>query len=165
MVTVYTTRGGLARTGRRLLGGTTQRVQVAALPWRKGPDGVEVMLVTSRDTGRWVLPKGWPEKSEAFCDAAAREAAEEAGITGAIDRIEVGRYFYEKQLPSGTEKRCEVRVFPMEIDMVRDKWPERKQRTRSWFSAAEAATKVHEPDLADLIERFSRNPRSVPVLP
>src|SRR5689334_18106679 len=83
---------------RRLFGRPVSRLQVAALPWRKSADHVEIMLITSRDTGRWVLPKGWPEEAEALSDAAAREAKEEAGISGAIARIEAGRYFYSKIL-------------------------------------------------------------------
>ncbi len=135
------------------------RVQVAALPWRKGPEGVEIMLITSRDTGRWVLPKGWPEGDEALWDAAAREALEEAGIDGAITRSAAGLYYYAKRRDSGTQNRCEVHVFPMEIDRVNDKWPERRQRRRQWFSPEDAASSVHEPDLADLIARFGSNPR------
>jgi 8-oxo-dGTP pyrophosphatase MutT (NUDIX family) len=155
----HSRRSHFADRVRRLLGGAPCRVQVAALPWRKGPDGVEIMLITSRETGRWVLPKGWPEGNEALWDAAAREASEEAGIDGAIARSELGRYYYAKLQPSGAEKRCEVHVFPMEIDQVKDKWPERKERQRQWFSPSEAARSVREPDLADLISRFSLNPR------
>ncbi|MDQ6433067.1 NUDIX hydrolase [Mesorhizobium sp. LHD-90] len=155
----HSKRSFFADRVRRLLGGAPCRVQVAALPWRKGPDGVEIMLITSRDSGRWVLPKGWPEGDEALWDAAAREASEEAGIDGAIAQSEIGRYYYAKLQPSGAEKRCEVRVFPMEIDEVKDKWPERRQRKRQWFSPLEAARSVREQDLADLIARFSTNPR------
>ena len=64
----------------RLFGGRSNRLQVAALPWRRSSKGVEIMLVTSRGSGRWILPKGWPEAGEALWDAAAREADEEAGI-------------------------------------------------------------------------------------
>src|SRR5690348_1261746 len=93
----HSRRSHFADRVRRLLGGAPCRVQVAALPWRKGPDGVEIMLITSRETGRWVLPKGWPEGDEALWDAAAREASEEAGIDGAIARSELGCYYYAKQ--------------------------------------------------------------------
>src|SRR5690606_39973493 len=106
---------------RRLFGGVPCRVQAAALPWRVGERGVEVMLVTSRGTGRWVLPKGWPENDEPLSEAAAREAAEEAGLTGAVAGRELGRFYYGKELPSGMRMRCEVRVFPMKVDRVADK--------------------------------------------
>ena len=159
MLMRQTTRNRVLDRIRRLFGGLPCRVQVAALPWRKGENGVEVMLVTSRGTGRWVLPKGWPEGQEDLYQAAAREAAEEAGVDGAISRFEVGRYYYGKVQPSGLEWRCEVLVFPLEVDRVADKWPERKKRQRSWFAAHEAADKVQEGDLRELIAQFGVNPR------
>ena len=134
-------------------------MQVAALPWRKAEDGFEVLLVTSRGTGRWVLPKGWPEKREEPYEAAAREAAEEAGVDGTIARRAAGRFYYAKLLPSGMRWRCEVFVYPLEVDRVADKWPERKKRTRRWCSPQEAASLVAEPDLGELIAGFGVNPR------
>ncbi|MBX3568368.1 MAG: NUDIX hydrolase [Rhizobiaceae bacterium] len=154
-----TTRNHVLDRLRRFLGAKACRIQVAALPWRRSGGGVEVMLITSRDTGRWVIPKGWPEGNEALGAAAAREANEEAGVSGAVSAGEIGRYLYFKQLSSGAEKRCQVHVFALEIDVVRDKWPERKKRRRAWFSAAEAAKLVREPDLSELIANFGRNPR------
>lgn len=153
------TRGILKERLRRFFGGMPCRVQVAALPWRKTGDGCEVMLVTSRGTGRWVLPKGWPERDEEPFEAAEREAAEEAGIGGAIGRHEIGRFYYGKVLKSGLEWRCQVQVYPMEVDRVADKWPERKKRTRQWFSPQDAASLVQERDLAELIAGFGVNPR------
>jgi 8-oxo-dGTP pyrophosphatase MutT (NUDIX family) len=148
-------RNQIVERMRRLFGGMPCRVQVAALPWRKGPDGVEVMLVTSRDTGRWVIPKGWPEGQEDLCDAAAREAAEEAGALGSVSRLEIGRYYYGKRLDSGLESRCEVLVFPLEVKRVAEKWPENGQRKRKWFSPQAAAANVREQDLAELIAGFA----------
>ena len=109
--------------------------------------------------GYYFFPGLMPEGDEALWDAAAREASEEAGVDGAVARSEIGCYYYAKLQPSGAEKRCEVHVFPMEIDQVKDRWPERKQRKRRWFSPLEAARSVREQDLADLIARFSANPR------
>jgi len=150
-------------TVRRFFGKSPCRIQVAALPWRKAGDGVEVMLITSRDTGRWVLPKGWPEGTEEFCDAAAREAVEEAGLAGAVSRREAGRYFYAKTLSTGEEVPCEVLVYPLEVDKVADKWKEKRQRTRKWVSPSEAARMINEPDLCKLISAFCTNPRTLAV--
>lgn len=159
MLVSHRQRKGLADTVRMLFGAERCRIQVAALPFRLGPDSVEIMLVTSRDTGRWVLPKGWPERGEALCDAAAREAGEEAGISGAVATSSLGHFRYMKQRASGSDRQYQVHVFAMEVDRIKDKWPERKQRKRAWFSPDEAAANVHEPDLGSLIVRFGRDPR------
>lgn len=149
---------------RRLLGGVPPRMQVAALPWRQTEAGtIEVMLVTSRGTGRWVVPKGWPRKTEALHEAAAREAAEEAGIEGVTAPDEIGSFFYGKELASGLSRHCQVHVFPLYVETEADKWPEHKLRTRRWFSPQEAASLVDEPDLAELIAGFSGNPRKSSV--
>jgi 8-oxo-dGTP pyrophosphatase MutT (NUDIX family) len=133
-------------------------LQVAALPWRLGQSGVEILLITSRDTGRWVLPKGWPEAREPLSEAAAREAGEEAGLIGAISHIEAGRYFYAKALASGQEVPCEVLVYPLHVADLASKWKERHERERRWFAAGEAARMVAEPDLGQIIAAFSADP-------
>ena len=143
---------------RRLFGKKPSRLQAAALPWREAKGGVEIMLITSRDTGRWVLPKGWPESAEELWDVAAREAVEEAGLSGTVSQCEAGRYRYAKMLSSGEEVPCEVLVFPLKVENVADKWKERRQRTRKWVMPAEAAAMVHEPDLGELISAFGTNP-------
>ncbi len=160
MLISYGKRNMLVERLRRIFGAPPSRVQVAALPWRRTAEGgVEVMLVTSRGTRRWVLPKGWPERGETLFNAAEREAEEEAGVTGAIARNALGRFFYGKRQASGMERRCEVHVFPLEVDREADRWPEAAQRTRKWLSAKEAASRVVEPDLGELIVQFAGNPR------
>jgi len=154
MLTTPTTHNHLAERVRRLFGTAPCRLQVAALPWREAGDGVEIMLITSRDTGRWVLPKGWPEAKEPLCEAAAREAGEEAGLRGKVSHIEAGRYFYAKALASGEEVPCEVLVFPLHVDRVADRWKEKRARTRKWVKPREAIRMVNEPDLVKLIDRF-----------
>jgi 8-oxo-dGTP pyrophosphatase MutT (NUDIX family) len=145
---------------RLLFGGLPSRTQVAALPWRRTSDGhFEVMMVTSRGTGRWVLPKGWPEGQEHPYEAAEREAAEEAGVSGSIAHQQIGEYLYHKKLNTGLERRCQVLVFSMEVDQVADKWPERKKRQRRWFRPQDAARLVEEPELGELISSFGINPR------
>jgi 8-oxo-dGTP pyrophosphatase MutT (NUDIX family) len=136
--------------------------QVAALPWRrKGSGKVEVMLITSRDTGRWVLPKGWPERGETLWDAAAREAGEEAGLKGRVATSEIGRFHYDKLKASGQLLHCEVAVFPLEVQTVASKWPEKGQRKRAWVSPKEAAERVQEPELSKLLKGFSGTARSL----
>ena len=159
MLISHRSRKHLTERLRRFIGGLPRRVQVAALPWRKAGDGFEVLLVTSRGSGRWVLPKGWPEKREQPHEAAAREAAEEAGVSGFTSPRAIGCFYSAKTLPSGMRWRCEVRVFPLEVDRVADAWPERKQRRRRWFSPRDAARLVDEKDLGELIAGFGLNPR------
>src|SRR5262245_66501360 len=120
----HATRNRATERVRNLMDSKPCPLQVAALPWRKTDNGVEIMLVTSRDSGRWVLPKGWPEGRERLFDTAAREAAEEAGLGGAVSRDEIGSYLYDKMVPSGTEWRCQVLVFPLEVNEIATVWPE-----------------------------------------
>lgn len=158
----HMTRTHLVERFRRLLGGPVPHVQAAALPWRRNSRGkVEILLVTSRDTGRWILPKGWPEGDETLCQSALREAREEAGISGAIGSKSIGSYFYDKILPTGMGMRCEVHVFPINVEKVGEKWPEKGKRVRNWVSPEKAARMVNEPDLAELISDFSGNPRDI----
>lgn len=161
MLVSHGTRAAITERLRRLFGGNPCRVQAAALPWRRSAAGIEVMLVTSRGTGRWVLPKGWPEGDETLADSAAREAFEEAGLRGVISPKEAGRYYYGKQRPTGMEWRCEVTVFALEVTEEAPNWPESTMRRRKWFSPAEAAELVDEADLAELVVRFCDNPREI----
>jgi len=129
-------------------------LQYAALPYRVG-GGLEVLLITSRDTGRWVLPKGWPMKGKKAHAAAAREALEEAGVRGKIGKIAIGRYRYGKRLSNGALLACTVEVYPMAVEWQMGRWPEQGQRTLGWFSPTEAAELVEEAELAALIQAFS----------
>lgn len=153
----------MAERVRRLFGTAPCRLQVAALPWRTTENGIEIMLITSRDTGRWVLPKGWPEAREPLCEAAAREAGEEAGLRGKISHFEAGRYFYAKALASGEEVPCEVLVFPMQVERVSDRWKEKRARTRKWVNATEAVRMINEPDLCQIITNFCADPQKFVV--
>lgn len=136
--------------------------QAAALPFRLLPgvanmngDAIDILLVTSRDTGRWVLPKGNIEPGETGETAAAREAAEEAGATGPVDDRALGTYVYAKRAADGSESALTVAVYPLRVRDLADDWSERKQRDRRWFSRADAANAVDEVELSALIARFS----------
>ena len=129
------------------------RLQLGALPYRFDLEtGVEVLLVTSRGTRRWIIPKGWPIKGFKPARTAAREAYEEAGVRGRVAERPLGRYVYEKRLEErATPFPCEVQVFPLLVKRQLKKWPEYKQRTVRWFPIREAAVLIKEDNLRHLI--------------
>jgi len=131
------------------------RQQCAALPYIEGKNGKMVLLVTSRETHRWVIPKGWPKKSLSASATAAAEAFEEAGLIGDIAETSIGIYHYTKRLPDGTRVPCAVSVFPLRVTQSLEDWPERADRDRRWFTAIEASELVHEPELTALLRRFA----------
>jgi 8-oxo-dGTP pyrophosphatase MutT (NUDIX family) len=128
--------------------------QYAALPYRTHEDP-EFLLITSRETGRWVLPKGWPMKGKKPHVCAAREALEEAGVKGKIGKSAIGCYRYVKQLPSDATVACSVDVYPLMVERQLKRWPEQGQRSFGWFDAARAASLVDESELARVIELFA----------
>ena len=128
--------------------------QYAALPWRKA-QGFEILLITSRETRRWVIPKGWPIPAHSAAESAAQEAYEEAGGRGWMAAQAMGHYRYSKRLRGGARKRFRVDVFAMEVTEVLDQWPEAHERARQWLSPQEALALVEEPELAALIRTFA----------
>ena len=128
--------------------------QFAALPWRQA-QGFEILLITSRETRRWVIPKGWPMAGHAAAESAAQEAYEEAGIRGRVATPAIGHYGYTKRVRGSGKKRFRVDVFAMEVTEILDLWPEAHERTRQWLSPQEAAAHVNEPELATLIRAFA----------
>lgn len=132
------------------------RVQYAALPYRhRGNSKTEVMLVTSLDTGRWIIPKGWPMKRKTPHAAAAREALEEAGVVGQIGKKPIGSFSHEKR-KAGQTVVCEVKVFPLEVTHQRKSWPEKGKREVQWLSPAKAAKTVQEPVLGEIIRSLPK---------
>ena len=129
--------------------------QFAALPIKEEAGETVVMLVTSRETGRWVLPKGWEEKRLTGAKLAAKEAYEEAGIVGETMSKPIGSYRYAKQLPEGRSLECVVKVFPMRVHELLDTWPESQQRRRQWFTLAEAALHVKEAGLVTMFLKLA----------
>ena len=132
--------------------------QVGALCWRLHKGQTQVLMVTSRDTGRWVLPKGWPMVGKAPETAAAREAWEEAGVEGFVQAQSIGRYCYDKIRPNAAPLPCCVDVFALRVRRLKAAFPEHKERRRKWFSAGEAATLVAESDLAVLLAQVHKVP-------
>jgi uncharacterized protein len=128
--------------------------QVAAVPVRRGSDGsVQVLLVTSRETHRWVVPKGWPWPTLADHLAAAEEAWEEAGVRGLARAALLGTFSYDKR---GRKKLLPLTVSVYALDVVDEfeTWPEQDERRRAWFTVADAADAVDEPELKQIILAF-----------
>ena len=113
------------------------------------------MLLTSRDTRRWVIPKGWPMKGRKPHATAAIEALQEAGLLGKIEKKKLGSYHYRKRLKNGAVLLCSVDVFPLRVVRQRKSWPEKNQRVTQWFTPAEAAQLVDEPELSELFKVFT----------
>lgn len=129
-----------------------ERFQVGALCHRQGPGGLEILLVTSRDTGRWVLPKGWPIAGMDAAGSAVQEAWEEAGvIPGTVAREAIGSYGYDKRMRGGVPVPCETLVFPVAVKRLADEFPEAEERRRAWMHPEEAAESVDEPELQALL--------------
>jgi 8-oxo-dGTP pyrophosphatase MutT (NUDIX family) len=139
--------------------------QVAALPLRWNDQGrLRILMVTSRCTGRWVMPKGWTMEGKKLWRAAEIEALEEAGVTGHISHVPIGDYHYDKVLGDGTTLPCRVTLFPLVVDGVKRRWKERHERARRWFSIKGAARAVNEPDLVDILSGLTIKPGKHPVL-
>ncbi len=136
--------------------------QVAALPFRESATGeIEVMLLTSRETSRFIIPKGWPMKKLPDWKAAGVEARQEAGLIGAVGRNPIGSYQYWKRLKS-VFVPVSVAVFAMEVKKEKPAWREMGMRQKRWLTVKDAVSLIDEPDLSGLIERFGAGFRSNP---
>ncbi|MFZ2101357.1 MAG: NUDIX hydrolase [Oricola sp.] len=131
------------------------RVQYGALPWQMRDGTLDVLLLTSRGTRRWVIPKGWPHDGLSSAGSAAQEAFEEAGIAGTITEEPVGTYHYEKVRDQGGCVDCIVYVHALNVTEQLEDWPERGERELRWFPRHEAAGQVSEAGLRDLILKYS----------
>ena len=130
------------------------RLQAAALPYRRNKE-LEVLLVSSLDTRRWIVPKGWPMKGRANFETAKREAFEEAGVKGDIAATPAGSFHYDKRRRNGAVWRCMVEVFPLEVKSQSRSWPEKSARKLRWCAWSEAATLVDDEGLGDIIRAFA----------
>jgi 8-oxo-dGTP pyrophosphatase MutT (NUDIX family) len=135
--------------------------QVAALPVRRNQDGsLSVLLVTSRQTRRWIIPKGWPWPDCAEHVAAAEEAREEAGVLGVAQPESFGWYAYKSEQPGPIR----VNVYLLEVTEELDSWPECDQRERVWLTLTDAAKRVDEPALGDLFRRIASAFKAQPTM-
>ena len=135
-----------------------KRTQFAALCYRrpKADAGIEILLLTSRDTGRWVIPKGWPMGSKAAHVVAEIEAREEAGVKGIVEHEPLGSFGYGKSMPEGVVLPCEVQVHALEVRGAVKDYKEKGERQLEWVSPEEAEARVAEPGLKKLIRAFAK---------
>ena len=132
-----------------------RREQVAALCFKETPEGRKVLLITSRDTGRWIVPKGWPIKGKDGPGSALQEAWEEAGVSKAdIEEEPIGVYEYRKGMSDGDSVPVEATVYKTHVHALKERYPEVDERERAWFPPEEAANLVDEPDLKTILLRF-----------
>lgn len=131
--------------------------QVGAICTRRHIDfGRQILMITSRDTGRWIIPKGWPLPGYDLAHAAAHEAWEEAGVVGRAEPDCIGAYTYHKRIDSRNDRElnCLVALFHLRCEDIADDWPQAGDRRREWFRPAEAAGLVAEAGLARVIANF-----------
>lgn len=133
-------------------GRKADRHQVGALPWRMGASGIEVLLITSRGTGQWIVPKGGAIPGLSPAEAAAQEAWEEAGVRGRVAKKEAGRFSHLKTRLVGAPLHCRVAVYPLKVEEEAEDFPEHGLRRKSWLSIPDAAAAVQSRELARLIK-------------
>ena len=130
--------------------------QYAALPWRLTGDRLEILLITTLTTRRWLVPKGWPVNGCSPSECAAQEAFEEAGVVGTTSPQAVGSFDHLKRRKAGGAILCHVDVFALEVERQRRTWPEKAMRETCWCSVAEAMARISEPGLKRLIAKFAK---------
>ncbi len=132
-----------------------RHTQYAALPWRTENGVLQVLLITSLKTKRWIIPKGWPLDGLPPQDCAAQEALEEAGVLGQMADNLLGRYRYKKLRKSGEILPCEVHVYAMAVTDRKKNWREKRSRQSQWCTLNEALAHVREAGLRRLILKFA----------
>lgn len=130
------------------------RTQFAALCYRLVKEKPEILLITSRRSGRWILPKGWPVDGWSPVECALAEAWEEAGVRGRVMGDCLGLYSYHKTIGPERGLPCAAMVFPVRVSSLAQKYPEAGQRRRKWLRPRKAAQKVDEKELAHILRNF-----------
>lgn len=146
----FTNKDGLGPTP-RISDSPSKKLQMAALCHLGQGASTRYLLVTSRDTGRWIIPKGWPIPGLTSSETALQEAWEEAGVrSNSASITPIGRYWYDKRLTSGADRQVETLVYSVTVRDLANDFPEMLQRTRKWVTAQDAAEMVNEPDLQSI---------------
>ncbi|MEM8980389.1 MAG: NUDIX hydrolase [Pseudomonadota bacterium] len=130
------------------------RTQFSALPFRVVQDKPQVLLITSRRSRRWIVPKGWPMPGKSPAECAAIEAYQEAGVKGKVYDLCLGVFSYTKEFDKGDDLPCAAMVYPIKVKRLMVDYPEKNERKRKWFSLKKAARRVAEPELAAILTNF-----------
>ena len=133
---------------------TDVRTQFAALCYRIRRGKVRILLITSRGSGRWIVPKGWPMDGQTPAESALTEAWEEAGVNGFCDGRCLGIFSYSKEIAEIGAAPIIAMVFAVEVSDLADKYPEASERDRVWVSRKKAAKMVDEPELSRILLDF-----------
>ena len=130
--------------------------QAGVIAYRVVDEKIQVLLVTSRETARWIIPRGNIAAGSTPAQAAKREALEEAGLKGAItSSMPLGMYTYFKKLPSGEARAATVEVYLLRVKEQVKKWPDKRERKCAWVSLAEAVEIIEEPGVVPLLNRLA----------
>jgi len=126
--------------------------QSGVLPYRIHQGKLEILIVSSRNNKRWILPKGIVDPGLTPQQSAVKEAYEEAGIEGRIDTQKLGDYQYHKW-----GAKCHVDIYPFEVQQLisEEEWEE-NHRTRIWTSAKKAAKMLASPENSSMIHRLKQ---------
>ncbi len=135
--------------------------QIAALPYVETESGLLVLLITTRSSGRWTIPKGWPKPGISNAEMAAREAFEEAGISGQVSSRSMGSFLYTKRLHLFSWARCNVEVYLLHTLLQHLHWPEKESRRTLWVEPGKAASMVRESQLAMVLRGFDSSAMSL----
>jgi ADP-ribose pyrophosphatase YjhB (NUDIX family) len=142
------------------------RRQYGVIPYRLARDRIEILLITSRNTRRWVVPKGWPIGRKHPREVARVEALEEAGLEGTLGQRSLGFFHYAKRLKDGLVVICRVEVFALAVERQLKTWAESDERKRRWFAAEQAVEAVREDELKALIAALAADlEKSPPGIP
>ncbi len=134
------------------------RVGVLPYFWLQGE--LRIVVVSSRDGDRWVLPKGRPKSGLSRRALARLEAWEEAGVDGIFKPVRPINVFIRRGA-----RRQSLRLYPLRVHSLAEDWPEQQDRQRCLVSAFEAQRMLSDPGMVDAVEELlvrlgGREPRS-----
>jgi len=148
-----TIKGWISEAG-QMLSARNTALQISALPCRTSNGSLEVCVITSRGVGRWIIPKGWPEPGLSHIEVAAQEAWEEAGLTGSMHPELYASYAASKDIEPGVAIPVRMDVYLLINPEQAKKFPERGQRSIEWLAIEEAAERVDDSGLANVLNRL-----------